>query len=185
LHAGSGDIHADEVAAAGDFVDFVDIDDTVLGQINIIVGFAHEVPYKVFHIPPDVTGLAEFGGITLDKGHSYFLSDELNHVGFADAGGPDHQDVVLDTAHHLVDGFRRIRRPLNTVKMGTNFGGQDLFGPILLDDVLIQVVDQRFGGEIEIDSLLGLGRCFPIRGRIGLGQHHWRDHPHRATILLG
>ena len=68
LHPGAGDVRpAPGVRRGGDLVDFVDIDDAVLGQFQVIAGGVNQVPHQVFHVAAHVAGFAELGGVPLDE----------------------------------------------------------------------------------------------------------------------
>jgi len=96
LHPAPGDVRSPETARSGDLVNFIDINDAVLGHLQVIVRGVHQVPHQVFHVPADVTRFAELGGVALDKGHPELVSDELDEVSFAHPGGTDEDNVVLD-----------------------------------------------------------------------------------------
>ncbi len=142
LNAGAGHIGAEVLAAAGDFVDFVDVNDAILGQIGIVIGLPHQVPHEVFDVSADITGLTELGGIALDERNPDFLGDQLDNVRLADTGWAKHQDIVFNAAdHHAVGIGRSTLGAFDAVEMGANFCGQNGLGPILLDDVLIEEGD--------------------------------------------
>ena len=147
-------------AGGGDLVDFVDIDDAVLGQFQVVAGGVYQVPDQVFHVAAHVAGFAEFGGIPLDERDPDLLGNELDQVGLAHAGGADEDDVVLDGAH---PGFRvppQFQGMADAVEMGADLGGQDTLGQILLDDVLVQIGFQLFRLQVEID-LAEVGALWP------------------------
>ena len=73
LDTGSGNVGADQVVAGGDFVDFIDIDDSILGQFDIPVGLFDQVPNQILHIAADVSRLAELGGIPFDERERRFF----------------------------------------------------------------------------------------------------------------
>ena len=76
LHAAAGDVAADGVAGAGgDLVDFVDVDDAILGQFDVAVGELHEVAHEVLDVAADVAGLGELGGVGLDERHADEFGD--------------------------------------------------------------------------------------------------------------
>jgi hypothetical protein len=88
LDAGAGNVGSDEVLGRGDFVDFVDVDDSVLRQLDVIVRFAHEVPHQILDVAAHIPRLAELGGVALDERHPQLGGDELDDVSLAHPGRP-------------------------------------------------------------------------------------------------
>ena len=50
---------------------------------------------QVFHVAADVAGLAEFGGVCLDKGDADQVRNVPDEVGLADASGTNQDNVLL------------------------------------------------------------------------------------------
>ena len=59
---------AGDVAGGGDLVDLVDVDDAVLGELDVAIRAGDEVAHQVLHVAADVAGFAELGGVGLDEG---------------------------------------------------------------------------------------------------------------------
>ncbi len=139
LDAGAGHVRpAPGKPGGGDFINFIDINNAVLGQFQIVPGRIHQVSDQVFDIAAHVARFAELGGITFDKGNPDFLGNEFNQVGLAHSGGTDQNNVIFDGAH---PGFRvasHLQGMADAVEMGTHLGSQNTLGEILLDNVLIQ-----------------------------------------------
>ena len=139
LNTGTGNVMSNEICTGGNFVDLIDVNDTILGPLDVVVCFAHQVPHKVFHIAPDIAGFAEFCGITFDKRDTDLLGDQFDHVSLAHAGRPDHEDVILDLTNHSFFVVAGRFGVFDAIEMGADLGGQDCLGLILLDDVLIKI----------------------------------------------
>ena len=131
---------------AGDLVDLVDIDDAVLGPFYVAVGLAHQFAHQILHVAADIARLAELGGVRLDERHPEPVGDQLDDKCLADAGRTDHEDIVLDIAYHAVAVFGRQGK---AVEVGADFGGQDGLGPVLFDDVAVEVGYELFGLDVE------------------------------------
>ena len=50
---------------------------------------------QVFHVAADVAGLAELGGVCLDKGDADQVRNVPDEVGLADASGTNQDNVLL------------------------------------------------------------------------------------------
>ncbi len=178
---------ADQIVAGGNFVDFIDIDDSMLGQLDIPVGLAFDQVSKdqILHIPADITRLAEFGGVSFDKRHTDLLGDEPHHVGLAHAGWAQHQHVVLDDADHVDKVVRGALKMLDPVEVSTDFGGQRVLGCRLLNNVLVQISDQVLWLEIEIDRFAAFRWRFAFIAAGCLGHNDGRCQFHAATEFFG
>ena len=141
---------APDAPAGGDLVDFVDVDDAVLGQLQVVVGGVHQVPHQVFHVPAHVTRLAELGGVALHKGGAEFVGDELDEVGLPHPRGTDEDDVILDGSHPGFGFPPFLQVVADAVKMGADLGGEDALGVFLLDDILAEVGLQLFGLQVKL-----------------------------------
>ena len=65
LHALARDVAGDGgvLALAGDLVDLVDVDDALLGPLDVVVGVLQQVDDDVLDVLADVAGLGEGGGV--------------------------------------------------------------------------------------------------------------------------
>ena len=70
-----------------DFVRFVEIDDPVLCQFEIVFGLGYQFTNEVVHVRADVTRLAESGRIRFDERHADEFSDVSDEIRLADTGG--------------------------------------------------------------------------------------------------
>ena len=107
MHPFSGDIPGDRrvLALAGDFVDFVDVDDAALGLLHIHIRLLQQPQQDVFHVFAHVARLGEAGGIGYGEGHVEHFGQGLGQQGFAAAGGADEQDVRLVQPRGGLVGF--------------------------------------------------------------------------------
>ncbi len=97
LHALTGDVTGDRrvLGLAGDLVDLVDVDDAVLGALDVEVRGLDELEEDVLDVLADVAGLRERGRIGDGEGDVETLRESLGEVGLAGAGGTDEEDVRL------------------------------------------------------------------------------------------
>ena len=147
---------------AGDLVELIEVDDAVLGFLDILVGCIVEVADGDLYIGADKARLCEARGIRDGERHV----EELREVGeqrrLAAAGRAEHDDVRLLDLRAVV-----IRvAVLHALVVVVDGDGEDLLRAVLVDDVLIEVLldDVRLvlledlvklGGEVR---LLFLGR---------------------------
>ena len=90
-------------------------------QFNIVFGFANQITHQIFDVATNVAGFTEFGGITFDKRDTDFIGNQLYDIGFANAGGADHEHIVLNAADHGAGRFRTVQGALDAIKMGAYF----------------------------------------------------------------
>jgi len=69
-HRGDGGI----LVLAADLVDFVDVDDALLGAIHVAVGGLQQLEDDVFHILAHIAGLVRVVASTMAKGTSSILA---------------------------------------------------------------------------------------------------------------
>lgn len=147
---------------AGDLVELIEVDDAVLGFLDILVGRVVEVADGELDIGADKACLCEARGVRDGERHV----EELREVGeqrrLAAAGRAEHDDV------RLLDFCAVVIRVavLHALVVVVDGDGEDLLRAVLVDDVLIEVLldDVRLvlledlvelGGEVR---LLFLGR---------------------------
>ena len=51
---------SNQVAAAGNFINLVNVDNPMLGQLNIAISLSDQVPDQIFHIATYIAGFTEF-----------------------------------------------------------------------------------------------------------------------------
>ena len=136
LHAAAADVAGGVAGGTGDFIDFVDINDAVLGALDVTIGAADEFANEIFDIAADVTRFGKFGGVAFHEGNADEIRDATDEVGFADAGGANQDDVLLGVIG-LVFAFHG---EADMVIMITHRDAEDFFGFVLLDDETIEVI---------------------------------------------
>src|SRR5215469_8081095 len=133
----------------GDLVDFVDIDNALLGLLDITIGCLEQLEDDVFDVFPDVAGLGQRRGIHDGERHIEHAGKRLGQQGFAGARGADQKDVglaELDFAGLLVEE--------NALVVVVNGDSEFFLGAILADNVAVQ-------------ELLNLGRAGKAARRSG------------------
>ena len=150
LHTLTGDIPGDGsvLALAGDLVDLIHIDDTVLCPLHVEVCRLQQTQQDILHVIAHVAGFRQRSGVGDGKGHLQNPGQGLGKERLAGAGGAQHQNVALLELHILVAAEE------NTLIVVVDCHGQRHLGLILADDVLIQhVLDLPGGGELIGDIL--------------------------------
>ncbi len=137
LHPFPGDVpgNGGAVGLAGDLVDFVDIDDAPGGLLHIVVRRLEQVEDDVLHILAHVAGLRQGGGVGDGEGHVQDPGQGLGQQGLTGAGGADQQDVALLELHPV-----QVHPGVDALIVIIDRHGQDLFGPFLADDVLVDLL---------------------------------------------
>ena len=135
LHAFSRDIPRDRrvIRFAGDFVDFVDKNDSELGPGKVVIRGLEQLDQDVFHILANVTGFGECRGIDYGERNLQDTGQGLRQQSFSGPGRPDHEYVAfvnLDVARFL--------RPRSSFVMIIHGDRQRLFRVFLTYDVLIE-----------------------------------------------
>ena len=97
LNAFPGDIPGDRwvLGLAGDLVDLVDVDDPLLGPLDVEVGRLDQLEEDVLDVLADVAGFGQSGGIGDGKGNVELAGQGLGEEGLAAPGGTDQEDVRL------------------------------------------------------------------------------------------
>ena len=160
LHALAGDIAGDGriLRLAADLVDFVDIDDAALGALHVVVGALEELEDDVLHVLAHVTGFGQRGGIGDGERNIEDPGKGLRQKGLADTSGADQQDVALLELDLVAD----LLLYADTLVVIVHGDGQDLLGPLLAHDVLIQgPLDLRGLRQLRCARFL---RLFPFLG---------------------
>ena len=96
--AGDGSV----LGLAADLVDLVDVDDALLGLLNIAVGLLNEAQEDVLHVLAHVAGLGQGGRIHDGERHVEEAGEAAREVSLARARGAQQQDVGLGAQHVLV-----------------------------------------------------------------------------------
>ena len=157
LHPFTRDIPGDRrvLALAGDLVDLVDVDDARLGLLDVVVRGLDQLEEDVFHVLADVAGLGQGGGVGDGERHVEHAGQRLGQEGLPAPGRPQEEDVGL-LQLDLGVGVPARLDPLVVVVHGD---GQDLLGPLLPDDVVVEKGEdlRGLGQLIEVD-LRALGQ---------------------------
>ena len=138
----------DVLAGLGDLVDLVDVDDAALGRLDVEVGGVQELQEQVLDVLADVAGLGERGGVADGERHVEDLGERAGQERLAAAGRADQEDVALvdlDVAAAVVAEAE----PLVVVVDGD---GEDLLGPLLADDVLVELLLDRRAATGMLDD---------------------------------
>jgi len=148
--AGDGGVVA---ALAGRLVNLVNVDNPLGRPGQVAFGGLDEVEEDVLHILADVARLRQGRGVGDGEGDIQDSGQGLGQEGLPAARGADEQDVALLELHVVGPGAGA--DPLVVV---VDRHGEDLLGPILSDDVLIQLpVDLLGGGRPGDDEVPGVG----------------------------
>ena len=93
----AGDVTGDRYTGflLGDFVAFVQHDDTQLSLLKIIVAAAEQAGQAVFYVGAHVSAGSELGAVLNVAGHVQELCDGLHQQGLPTAGGAQENDVGL------------------------------------------------------------------------------------------
>ena len=95
-------------------------------------GNIDEIADDGFHVAADVSDLSELARFHLHERGVGEFGQTAGEFGFADAGGPDHQDIF---GHHV---FRHLGRKLLTPHAVAERNGHGALGVGLADDVLVE-----------------------------------------------
>ena len=129
--AGDGDVEG----GLADLVDLVDVEDAPLGGSHVPVCSLDETKDEVLHVFAHVAGLGECGGVTDGEGDFEDAGQGLGQEGLAAARRADEQDVALFRLQIVAEGVVLEAEPLVVV---VHRNREDLLGPFLTDDVLVQ-----------------------------------------------
>ncbi len=121
--------------------------------------FAHHVDGDLdqvaddgFDVAAHVADLGELRGFDLEEGRVGELGEAAGDLGFSDAGGPDHDDVL---GHDL---FGEVGGEFLAAHAVAQSDGDGAFGGLLTDDVLVQLGDDLAGGHlVECEGLIVCG----------------------------
>ena len=125
------------VGLAGDLVDLVDEDDAALGLLEVEIGLLQQPGEDALDILAHIAGLGEDGGVHDGEGHVQLLGDGLRQQRLARSRGPHQQDVGLLQLHAVVGLADQVVADALVVVVHGH--GEDGLGPVLADDILVQV----------------------------------------------
>lgn len=133
--AGDGDV----LGLLGDLVDFIDVDDTALGFLDVVVRSLDEAEEDIFYIVSDIAGLCEGSGIRNRKRHIEVAGEGLGEECLAAAGRPEQDDIGFLQLYTVIFAFEK--EAFIVVVHGDS---QRDLGIVLLDDVLVDVFFDLF-----------------------------------------
>src|SRR5712664_533888 len=145
LHAFAGDIAGDGgvLVFLGDFVDLVDIDDALLGLLNVAIRRLQQLQDNVFDVFADVAGFGEGGGVDNGEGHIEHAREGLREERLARSSRPNQQNIGF--AEFAIAGLL-VKEDSFVVVVDGN--GEFLLGAVLADDVAIEkLLDLRGAGK--------------------------------------
>ncbi len=112
-----------------------------VGFARLLHGDVDQVADDRVDVAADVADLGELGRLDLDERGLGQAGQAARDLGLADAGGPDHQDVLRrDLA---AQGLLDVLAPPAVAQRD----GDGALGAVLADDVLVQLVDDFAGGH--------------------------------------
>ena len=135
LNAFTGYIAGDGrvVGLTRNFVDLVDVDDTHLGLLDIVIALLQQLLNDVLDVLTHVTGFGQGGGVSNSKGHIQQASQGFGQQRLTGTGRADQQDVALAQLD-----FVFALALIETLVVVVNRYGQHLLGALLTNHVLIK-----------------------------------------------
>ena len=103
LHALPGHVPGDGgvVGLTGDLVNFVDIDDSDLGLVHVVIALLQQLLDDVLNILADVARLGEGSGVGDGEGNIKEPGQGLSQQGLTAAGGAHQQDIAFAQLHFV------------------------------------------------------------------------------------
>src|ERR1700730_18504497 len=135
LHALARHVAGDRriVGLAADLVDLVDIDDTALGALDIIVSRLQQLENDVLDILADIAGFRQRGRISHGERYVQNARQRLREQRLARPGRADQQDVGLREFYVVLLGL--MVKPLVVIVNGDR---EHLLGMVLADHIVIE-----------------------------------------------
>ncbi len=84
-----------DVVGGSDLVDFVNVNNAVLGAFHVSVSQPQQVTHHVFDIATHIARLGELGGIGLDERYANQIRCAADQEGLPHTGGADEDDVLF------------------------------------------------------------------------------------------
>src|SRR5208337_2745062 len=178
LHALAADIAGDGgiLVLLGDLVDFVDIDDALLGLLHIAIGGLQELQDDVLDVLTDVAGFGKGGGVHDGEWNVEHAGKGLRNERLARARGTDQDNIGLAEFH-----FTGLFVEENALVVVVNGHGEFFLGAILTNDVAIEEL-LDFGGPGQ--AARGSGGLFALLVfQNGLANAHTLIADVRARIV--
>jgi hypothetical protein len=161
LHTAPAHVATSHVRRRGNFVDLVDVNDSVLSPSHVAIGAAHQVAHQILHITSHIARFGKLGRIRLHKGHADEVGDAANQVGFANAGRADENEVLLG----VVGLFPAFHGQPDVMVMIAQCNAQNFLGLVLFDDEPVQIVLHLAWFSVEFEVLF-LGARFSLFWRV-------------------
>jgi hypothetical protein len=95
LYAATAHVASDHLSRAGNLVDFVDVDDSILGKRSVAVGLVNKLANEIFDVTADIACFAELCGVGFNKGDAHQIRDVLDKISLTDARRSDKDDVLF------------------------------------------------------------------------------------------
>ena len=156
LNSLAGHVASDRriVALARDLVDLVDEDDTPLSLLDIVVGLLQEPGKYALDILSHIAGLGQDRGVDYGERDVEHLGYRPGHQCLAGTGRSDHEDIGLLELDTVVGFVHEV--VVDALVMVVHCYGQELLGPVLADDVLVEELLDGLG-LLEFAYLDGRG----------------------------
>ena len=155
LNTFAGDVTRDRrvLALTGDLVDLVDVDDSGLGALDVVVGSLNQLEQNVLDVLTDVTGLGQRRRVSDGERDVEHLRESLSEIRLATAGGAEHQDVGFRELNRLTPRVTALVAGLNALVVVVDGHGQRPLGGVLTDDVVLEEFSdlRRLGKLVELD----------------------------------
>ena len=158
LYALARDVAGDRwvVGLAGNLVDLVDIDDTTLGALDIVVGGLQQLEDDVLDVLADIAGFGERGRIRHREGHVEDARERLRQQRLARTGWADQQDVRLRELDVVMLGL-----VIETLVVIMDRDREHLLSVILADDIVVKNFAYLLGGRNAVTRLHQPRTCSP------------------------
>ena len=92
------------IALTGNFIEFVNKYNSLLGQSHIVIGCLQETGKNTFHVFPHVTCFCKHSGIYNGKGHIQHLCYSVSQQRLACSGRTNQQDIGFFHFHIVFPG---------------------------------------------------------------------------------
>ena len=137
LHAFAGNIASDRrvIRFTGNFVDFINVDDTALGFLYVVVALLQQLLDDVLNVFTHVAGFGQGGGIRHGERHIQQARERFRQQRFTGTGRPDQQNVTFAQLN-AVAGVAIAQTFVVIVYRHR----QHFFRRLLADNVIVQMV---------------------------------------------
>ena len=154
LHALARNIAGDRDILLGfaNLVDFVDVDDALLGGFHIEIGGMEQLQQQILDILTHIPCLGEGGGVADGEGHIKNLGHGTGQQRLARTRGADEQNVALFQLHIAPKWLPNQGKSLVMVVQGH---GQHLLGALLPNHILVHLArDGTRAGSVRPRSFV-------------------------------